>query len=253
MKVVILAGGYGTRLSELTSTIPKHMVELGHIPILLHIMGIYVKHGYKDFFVALGYKAGIVKDYFAKLSRMKSDYIVNLKSGLMTVYEESVMDWNVTLLDSGLNTMTGGRTKRLKDYISDDDFLLTYGDGTADVELASTIELHNSYNKLVTMTAVLPAARFSEPDIEDNFVGSFEEKTQLHQGWINGGFLVCCPEVINYIEGDNEMFDLEPPQQIIKGNGIAAYKYEGFWQCMDSKRDHEKLNDLWDSGLAPWV
>tara|TARA_B110001450_G_scaffold256640_1_gene287903 strand:+ start:2405 stop:3166 length:762 start_codon:yes stop_codon:yes gene_type:complete len=253
MKVVILAGGYGTRLSEVTSTIPKHMVELGHISILLHIMGIYAKHGYKDFFVALGYGAGIIKDYFTKLSRMKSDYIVNLKSGLMTVHKEPDMDWNVTLVDTDLDTVAGGRIKRLKDYISDDDFLLTYGDGTADVEIAATIELHNSHNKLVTMTAAQPAARFSELDIEDNVVGSFEEKTQLHQGWINGGFFVCCPEVINYIEGGHEMFEREPPQKIIKGNEIAAYKHEGFRQCMVSKRDHENLNDLWDSGLAPWV
>ena len=160
MKVVILAGGYGTRLSELTDTIPKPMVEVGHIPILVHIMSIYAKHGHKDFIVALGYKAEIIKDYFAKLSHMKSDYTVNLKSGAMTVHKEPDMDWNVTLVDTGLDTMTGGRIKRLKDYIGDDDFLLTYGDGVADVDITATINLHKECDKLITMTAVRPAARF---------------------------------------------------------------------------------------------
>ena len=253
MKVVILAGGYGTRLSELTVAIPKPMVEVGDIPILLHIMSIYAKYGHKDFIVALGYKAEIIKDYFAKLSHMKSDYTVNLKSGSMTIHKEPDMDWNITLVDTGLDTMTGGRIKRLKDYLCDDEFLLTYGDGVADVDITATINLHRESDKLITMTAVRPAARFGELDINDNVVASFEEKPQLQQGWINGGFFVCHPDVINYIDGDHEMFEREPLQRIIKGKGIAAYKHEGFWQCMDSKRDHEKLNEIWDSGLAPWA
>lgn len=253
MKVVILAGGYGTRLSELTDIIPKPMVEVGHIPILVHIMNIYAKHGHKDFIVALGYKAEVIKDYFAKLSHMKSDYTVNLKSGAMTIHKEPDMDWNVTLVDTGLDTMTGGRIKRLKDYIGDDEFLLTYGDGVADVDITAAVNLHRKSDKLITMTAVRPAARFGELDINDNAVVSFEEKPQLHQGWINGGFFVCHPEVVNYIDGDHEMLEREPLQRIIKGKGMAAYKHEGFWQCMDSKRDHEKLNEIWDSGRAPWA
>lgn len=253
MKVVILAGGYGTRMSELTGTIPKPMVEIGNMPILVHLMSIYAKHGHKDFIVALGYKAEVIKDYFAKLSHMRSDYTVNLKSGVMTVHKEPDMDWNVTLVDTGLNTMTGGRIKRLKDYIGEDDFLLTYGDGVADVDIPATIKLHNACDKLLTMTAVRPVARFGELEINGSTIESFKEKPQLDQGWINGGFFVCRSDVLNYIEGDDEMFEREPLQRIIEDGGIAAYKHKGFWQCMDSKRDHEKLNQIWDAGHAPWA
>ena len=253
MKVLILAGGFGTRLSEETDIRPKPMVEIGGKPILWHIMKTYSHFGVKRFILALGYKGEVIKDYFANLSHMKSDYTINLKSGLMTVHKEPDMDWNVTLVDTGLDTMTGGRIKRLKDYIGEDDFLLTYGDGVADIDIAATIDLHNACDKLVTMTVVRPVARFGELDINDNVVESFEEKPQLHQGWINGGFFVCRPEVINHIEGDHEMFEREPLQRIIKDNGMTAYKHEGFWQCMDSKRDHDKLNEIWDAGLAPWA
>ena len=159
----------------------------------------------------------------------------------------------VGIVDTGLDTMTGGRIKRLKDYIGEDDFLLTYGDGVADVDIAATIDLHNKCDKLVTMTAVRPVARFGELDINNNAVESFEEKPQLHQGWINGGFFVCHPNIINYIDGDHEMFEREPLQRIVKDKGMAAYKHEGFWQCMDSKRDYEKLNEIWNAGLAPWA
>lgn len=252
MKVIILAGGYGTRLSELTGTIPKPMVEIGHIPILVHIMSIYAKHGHTDFIVALGYKAEFIRDYFANLSHMKSDYTVNLKSGLMTVHKPPEFDWNVTLVDTGLDTMTGGRIKRLKDYIGEDNFLLTYGDGVSDVDISASIDFHKKCGKLATMTAVRPVARFGELDIKDESVISFKEKPQLHQGWINGGFFVCRPEILNYIEGDHEMFEREPLARIIEKNGLAAYKHEGFWQCMDSKRDHERLNEMWDSGNSPW-
>ena len=253
MKVVILAGGYGTRLSELTGSVPKPMVEIGNDPILIHIMKYYASFGHKDFILALGYKADVIKNYFAKLSLMKSDYTVNLKSGIMKVHNQPSLDWNVTLVDTGQDTMTGGRIKRLKEYINNDDFLLTYGDGVSDVDIPATIKLHRESTKLVTMTVVRPVSRFGELEIKGNIVQSFEEKPQLHQGWINGGFLVCDSRVLNHINGDYEMFEREPMQRIIKNSGITAYKHEGFWQCMDSKRDYEKLNKIWAEGKAPWA
>ena len=253
MKVVILAGGFGTRLSELTDIVPKPMVQVGQIPILVHIMGIYAKYGHKDFIVALGYKSEVIKDYFANLSLVKSDFTVNLKSGEVSMHKSSEMDWNVTLVDTGLETMTGGRIKRLSDYIGSEDFLLTYGDGVADVDIEETIKLHKKSDKLLTMTAVRPSARFGELVIEDNSVESFEEKPQLDQGWINGGFFVCNAGVMEHIEGDHEMFEREPMQRIMSNGGMSAYKHEGFWQCMDSKRDYEKLNEIWSKGSAPWI
>jgi glucose-1-phosphate cytidylyltransferase len=252
MKVVILAGGFGTRLSELTEIIPKPMAQIGDLPIIIHIMNFYAAHGHKDFIIALGYKSDVIKNYFANLSVIKSDYTVNLNSGEMKIHKKSNMDWNVTLVDTGLNTMTGGRIKRLKNYIGENDFLLTYGDGVSDVDIPSTIKLHKESSKILTMTVVRPIARFGEINIEGDIVKSFEEKPQLHQGWINGGFFVCNPSILNYIDGDKEMFEREPLQKIIKVGALGAYKHYGFWHCMDSKRDHEKLNKIWAEGNAPW-
>ena len=252
MKVVILAGGFGTRLSELTGTTPKPMAQIGDIPIIVHIMNSYATHGHKDFIIALGYKSDIIKNYFANLSLTKSDYSINIGSGEIKIHKKSNMDWNVTLVDTGLNTMTGGRIKRLKNYIGKNDFLLTYGDGVSDVDISSTIKLHKESSKILTMTVVRPIARFGEIEIEKDIVKSFEEKPQLHQGWINGGFFVCNPRILNFIDGDNDMFEREPLQKIIKVGGLGAYKHYGFWHCMDSKRDHEKLNKIWDQGNAPW-
>ena len=252
MKVVILAGGFGTRLSELTETIPKPMAQIGDLPIIIHIMNFYASHGHKDFIIALGYKSDLIKNYFANLALTKSDYTVNLSSGEIKIHKKSNMDWNVTLVDTGLNTMTGGRIKRLKNYIGENDFLLTYGDGVSDVDIPSTIKLHNESSKILTMTVVRPIARFGEINIEGGIVTSFEEKPQLHQGWINGGFFVCNPSILNFIDGDKEMFEREPLQKIIKVGALGAYKHYGFWHCMDSKRDHEKLNKIWAEGNAPW-
>ena len=253
MKVVILAGGFGTRLSELTGIIPKPMALIGNDPIIVHIMNYYAAHGHKDFIVALGYKAEVIKNYFANFSLMKSDYSVNLNSREIKIHKKPNFDWNVTLVDTGLNTMTGGRIKRLKSYIGENDFLLTYGDGVSDVDITSTIKLHKDSSKLLTMTVVRPVARFGEIEIEGDVVKSFKEKPQLHQGWINGGFFVCRSSILDFIDGDKEMFEREPMQRIIKSNGLGAYKHHGFWQCMDSKRDHEKLNEIWLQGKAPWA
>ena len=206
----------------------------------------------KDFIIALRYKAEIIKDYFANLSQ-KSRLHCNLKSGAVTIHKASEMDWNVTLVDTGLDTMTGGRVKRLKEYLGEDDFMLTYGDGLADIKIPETIDFHKQHGKPITMTAVRPAARFGELDISGNFVRSFEEKPQMHEGWINGGFFVCSTKILDHIEGDHEMLERQPLQRIIESDGIAAFKHDGFWQCMASKRDNDKLSDLWDSGLAPGI
>ena len=253
MKVVILAGGFGTRLSELTGVIPKPMALIGNDPIIIHIMKYYASHGHKDFIIALGYKAEVIKNYFANFPLTKSDYSINLSSREIKIHKKANLDWNVTLVDTGQNTMTGGRIKRLKSYIGENDFLLTYGDGVSDVDITSTIKIHEESSKLLTMTVVRPVARFGEIEIEGDVVKSFKEKPQLHQGWINGGFFVCKPNILDFIDGDKEMFEREPLQRIIRANGLGAYKHHGFWHCMDSKRDHEKLNEIWFKGKAPWA
>lgn len=253
MKVVILAGGFGTRLSELTQELPKPMVRIGDTPILVHIMKIYANFGFKDFIIALGYKSDHVKDYFSRLPIINSDFTINLASGRMDTVKKPELDWNVTLVDTGLNTMTGGRIKKLSRIIGDEDFLLTYGDGVADVDIDKTIQLHKRSNRVLTMTAVRPIARFGELEIEDNLVVNFQEKPQMDQGWINGGFFVCTSKLFNYIKGDEEMLEREPMQRILKKEGISVYKHDGFWHCMDSKRDHDKLNKLWNDGKAPWA
>ena len=245
MKVVILAGGFGTRLSEYTDSIPKPMVEVGGKPIIWHVMNIYAEYGYKDFVIALGYKAEVIKNYFANYHIGQNDFTVNLANGNLNQHDSKVLDWNVTLVDTGLHTMTGGRVKRLKDFL-DDTFLLTYGDGVADVEIDKLVEFHKKSSNPLTLTAVRPTARFGELEIsESNKIVSFEEKPQMHSGWINGGFFVCEKEVLDLIEGDHEMFEREPMQRIITKKGISAYKHKGFWKCMDTVRDREVLKDIY--------
>lgn len=253
MKVILLAGGYGTRMSEYTGLIPKPMVEIGRYPILWHIMNSYASYGHKDFYVALGYKADVVRQYFSQYHTVNSDFSVNLGSGKLLPLEGSIQDWQVTLVDTGVDTMTGGRVKRMKNHVgTDEPILLTYGDGVSDINIHELIEFHRSHGKMVTMSAVRPAARFGELTIQDGCVTSFEEKPQLHQGWINGGYFVIEPEFFDLIDNDSTMMEREPLEKVTKLGELMAYKHQGFWQCMDTKRDHEMLEKLWSDGTAPW-
>ena len=253
MKVIILAGGYGTRISEYTDNLPKPMIPIGGKPILWHIMQHYSKFEHSDFYLALGYKAEIIKEYFLNYKSLNSNFTVNLKSGKVNSHQRSSVDWNVTLIDTGLNTMTGGRVARIKEFIGDETFMLTYGDGLANINLEDLVKFHKAHGKLVTMTAVRPAARFGELDIQDgSMVSKFEEKPQLHDGWINGGFFVIEPKFFDYIEGDSVMLERGPLEKAASDNQLMAYKHYDFWHCMDTKRDHELLQRLWDGGAPPW-
>ena len=252
MKVILLAGGFGTRLSEYTESLPKPMASIGGKPILWHIMKNYAYFGHKDFYIALGYKAEVIKEYFLNYRTLNADFTVNLRTGDVTTHKLNEVDWKVTLEDSGLHTMTGGRVKLMKPFIGNETFLLTYGDGLSDVNLDALINFHKSHGKLITMTAVRPVARFGELELDSDQVTSFEEKPQLHEGWINGGFFVMEPECMELIEGDDIMLEREPLVEAAKQGELMAYRHEGFWQCMDTKRDYEHLNKLWNTDTAPW-
>lgn len=252
MKVILLAGGFGTRISEYTETLPKPMLLIGNKPILWHIMKNYAYYGHKDFYIALGYKAEIIKDYFLHYRTLNSDFTVDLGTGSITPHQMDEVDWKVTLVESGLNTMTGGRVKRMKPFIAKEPFLLTYGDGLSDVNLDRLISFHKKHGKLITMTAVRPATRFGELELDCDQVISFEEKPQLAGGWINGGFFVMEPESMGLIDGDHIMLEREPLVEAAKQGQLMAFRHEGFWQCMDTKRDHDSLNELWNSDIAPW-
>lgn len=253
MKVVILAGGFGTRLSEYTGSIPKPMVEIGGKPIIWHIMKRYADYGYKDFVIALGYKSEIIKNYFANYHLGQNDYTVNLSSGSIDISSSGDLDWNVHLVDTGLNTMTGGRIKRLREHLKNDSFMLTYGDGVANVDIKQLVEHHSNSNNLVTLTAVRPTAKFGELELDGDLVTSFQEKTQLNVGWVNGGFLVCEPQIMDFIEDDSTMLEREPLELIAKKLWLGAFKHNGFWQCMDSKRDRDLLQTMCDEGKQLWL
>lgn len=253
MKVVILAGGFGTRLSEYTDFIPKPMVQIGGKPIIWHIMKRYADYGYKDFVIALGYKADVIKNYFASYHLGQNDYTVNLSSGKIVMSSKGDLDWNVTLVDTGLNTMTGGRIKRLRDYLKDESFMLTYGDGVADVNIKQLAEHHANSNNLVTLTAVRPTARFGELEIDGDLITDFQEKSQLNAGWINGGFFVCEPQMLDFIQNDSVMLEREPLRKFAAQSRLGAFKHHGFWQCMDSKRDRELLESLYHEGKQIWL
>ena len=252
MKIVILAGGKGTRLSEYTESIPKPMVNIGDYPIIWHIMNIYSYYGFKDFVIGLGYKSDLIKDYFLKFKSLNSDFTVDLSNGNIEIHQNKSLEWKVTLVDTGLETMTGGRLKRLRKYLDNDTFMLTYGDGLADINIRSLLEFHNNHKKMVTMTAVRPPARFGELELDSNVIKSFKEKPQLNDGWINGGFFVMENKFIDYIKDDTQMLEREPLEEITSLNQLMAYKHEGFWQCMDNKRDLEKLKALWNTN-PPWL
>lgn len=253
MKVVILAGGYGTRLSEETVNIPKPMVEIGGKPILWHIMKIYSHYGYNDFIICLGYKGYIIKEYFMNYFMHMSDITVDLSNGGIKVHNSKAENWKVTLVDTGLDTMTGGRIKRIKDHLDGERFMLTYGDGVGDVNINSLEKFHESHGKLATMTAVQPSGRFGALRInDDKKVESFVEKPAGDGAWINGGFFVLEPQVIDYIKDDNTIWEREPLENLTKESQLFAYKHEGFWKPMDTLRDKIELERLWNTKKAPW-
>ncbi|MEY3417285.1 MAG: hypothetical protein RL711_554 [Bacteroidota bacterium] len=253
MKVLILAGGFGTRLSEATDNKPKPMVEIGGKPILWHIMKSYSEHGFNEFVILLGYKSYVIKEFFANYFLHQSDITIDLKNNSTEVHDNFSENWKVTLIDTGLNTFTGGRIKRAAKYIGNEPFLLTYGDGVCDVNIADTVKFHQAHGKLITMTAIQPEGRFGALGIEnDATIHSFLEKPKGDNAWINGGFFVCQPEVVNYIDGDPTIFEKEPLEKLASEGNLKAYKHNGFWQCMDTLRDKNKLEELWETGTPPW-
>lgn len=253
MKAVILAGGYGTRLSEETTVRPKPMVEIGGRPIIWHIMKIYAKHGIKDFIVCLGYMGHSIKDYFLNYNRRAADFTVDLASNAVTLHSNGSEDWRVTLIDTGQNTMTGGRLKRVLPFVeSDDAFMMTYGDGVADVDLTALIAFHRAHGKLATVTGTQPPGRFGALITDGHTVTSFREKPDGEGGWINGGFFVLSPKVGEMIEGDATIWERAPMEHLAARRQLAVYRHSGFWQPMDTLRDKQFLEELWASGKAPW-
>jgi len=252
MKVMLLAGGFGTRLSEYTETIPKPMVTIGGRPILWHIMRTYSRFDHKDFYLALGYRAEMIKEYFLHYRSMNADFSVDLETGAVKPHQTDDVDWRVTLVHTGLESMTGGRVKRLQRFIGNETFMLTYGDGLANIDLAQLVAFHRSHGKLATVTAVHPGARFGELEIAGDKVASFQEKPQTTQGWINGGYFVMEPGFFDLIAGDDTILEREPLEQAAKMGELMAFRHDGFWQCMDTKRDRDSLENLWQSGKAPW-
>jgi len=254
MKTVILCGGYGTRISEESHLKPKPMIEVGEKPILWHIMKIYSHHGYNDFVICLGYKGDIIKDYFANYLMYESDVTINFKNGReMLTHRHSAEKWTVTLVNTGLDTMTGGRVKRIQNYVGNEPFMLTYGDGVADVNIQELEKYHRSHGKLVTVTSVQPLGRFGSLSIADNGeVEGFIEKPKGDNSWINGGFFVMQPEVFNYLKEDDTNLELDPLDRMVRAKQFMAYRHPGFWQPMDTMRDKALLEELWKSGNAPW-
>jgi glucose-1-phosphate cytidylyltransferase len=252
MKVILLAGGFGTRLSEYTEVIPKPMVPIGGRPILWHIMKHYARYGHKDFHVALGYKAAVIKEYFLNYRALNADFTVSLATGEVAPHQVDPVDWQVTLVHTGDQSMTGGRVKRMQKFIGNETCMLTYGDGVSDIDLDALLAFHRKHGKLVTVSAVRPAARFGELEMDGAHVISFKEKPQLHEGWINGGYFVIEPAFFDLIAGDETMLEREPLEQAAAMGELMAFRHEGFWHCMDTKRDHELLESLWSKG-APWA
>lgn len=254
MKVVILAGGFGTRISEESHLKPKPMIEIGEQPILWHIMKEYSKHGFNEFVICLGYKAYVIKEYFADYFLHTSDVTFNLAKNEMTVHDNFAEPWKVTLVDTGLHTMTGGRIKRIQKYVGNEPFMLTYGDGVSDVDITKLVEFHKSHGKLATMTAVNVGQRFGVlvTDEKSN-IKAFREKRSSDGSWINGGYMVLEPKVFDYItDGDDTVFEQKPLESLAYDGELVAYKHNGFWQCMDTQRDKIKLEEMWQSGNAPW-
>lgn len=252
MKVVILAGGLGTRISEESHLRPKPMIEIGGKPVLWHIMKIYSAHGLRDFVICVGYKGYMIKEYFANYYLHMSDVTFDLSKNSMEVHQNTAEPWRVTLVDTGDETMTGGRLKRVKPYVEDGDFCFTYGDGLSNVDVGKLIDFHKQQKTLATVTGVQPPGRFGVLNLEQQRVAGFEEKPLGDGGWINGGFFVLSPRTIDYIEGDGTHWEREPLERLAAEGQLAAYRHTGFWQPMDTLRDKNQLEALWDSGKAPW-
>ena len=253
MKVVILAGGFGTRISEYIDNIPKPLIPVNGKPILVHIMEHYASYGFKEFIIALGYKGEAIKNYFLNYSSIQSDLEIE-KSGKIKILGDKKIGWNIKLIDTGINTFTGGRIKKLKKYLEKERFFLTYGDGLSNVNLKKLLNFHKKKKKLMTVTAVRPTARFGELEINhsNGLVKSFKEKPQMHQGWINGGFFVIEPDFLKYIKNDKSILEREPMTIAVNKKKLLAYKHRGFWQCMDSKRDKDTLEKLSKMKMIPW-
>lgn len=254
MKAVILAGGFGTRISEESQFIPKPMVEIGDRPILWHIMKIYSTYGINEFVICAGYKQSVIKEYFADYFLHQSDITFDFsQNNKMVVHHNVAEPWKVTIVDTGLNTMTGGRVKRIQKYIGDEPFLLTYGDGVSDINISKVIDFHKAHHKMVTMSAYNAGQRFGVLDIDsEGHIKEFREKTKGDGNLINIGFMVCNPEFFDYIEGDNVVLEKAPLETVAKLGQLMAYKHEGFWQCMDTVREKGQLEEMWETGYAPW-
>jgi glucose-1-phosphate cytidylyltransferase len=252
MKVVILAGGRGTRLSEETTLRPKPMIEIGGRPILWHIMCIYSMHGFKDFIIACGYKGEMIKEYFHNYFIHNSDYTIDLKNGKKEILNYNKFDWKVSVIDTGSDTLTGGRILRLSRWLSEGSFMVTYGDGVGDIDIAALVDFHKSHGRAATVTAVRPPSRFGGLNIEHNNVVEFSEKPQTGEGWINGGFFVFESRVFDYLKDDNTILERKPLERLAEDGELMAYKHEGFWQPMDTLREKQLLESLWTGGEAPW-
>ncbi len=254
MKTLILAGGFGTRLSEETDLRPKPMVEIGNRPILWHIMKIYSTYGFNEFIILLGYKGYYIKEYFANYFLHQSDVTIDMSNGNIQIHNNSSEPWKVTLLDTGLHTMTGGRIKKAQSFVGNEPFMLTYGDGVANIDINKLIQFHKKHKKLMTMTSAQPDGRFGALSISnDDKVLKFQEKPKGDGSWINAGFFVCNPEVFDYIsEDENCVFEQEPLQNLAKNGEIYTYKHHGFWMPMDTLRDKNKLNEMWNNNKAKW-
>jgi glucose-1-phosphate cytidylyltransferase len=252
VRVVILAGGLGTRLAEETETTPKPMVEIGRQPMLWHIMKHYAHYAFKEFFVALGYKGEVIKRYFLEYCSLNSSMTIDLSSGRTQMHEKECEDWTVHLIDTGQQTNTGGRVKRLEPWLKNGTFMVTYGDGLCDVDLQDLLRFHSSHGRIATVTAVRPPARFGGLIFDGDLVATFTEKPQIGEGWINGGFLVFEPAVFNYLEGDHSSLEADVLERLAADRQLAAYRHDRFWQCMDTLRDKRQLEGLWQKGQAPW-
>lgn len=254
-KTVILAGGFGTRISEESHLKPKPMIEIGGKPILWHIMKHYHRYGVKDFIILAGYKQQVIKEYFFNYFLHTCDITFDFSSrdNVQAVHKRNSEDWRVTVVDTGLDTMTGGRVKRIGDYLDDGEpFFLTYGDGVADVDIEALLKFHNDHGKLATVTGIQPEGRFGIMDIEDDTIRSFREKSKGDTGWINGGFMVMAPEILDYIEGDATTLEREPMERLAEDGQLMCFRHRGFWKCMDTLCDKETLEKMWSSGTAPW-